>query len=203
MCVGGWRGCFFSKNLIIALARTPVSVFSLFRCLLSLKFCLRRCVIAKATVYPCAIRECVSICQRAQPQGGSAEARQWQACLKYLGQTMLTARGSNFTDSWIIWLSTRSQALTCASDKHTRMDTIIKSCRQRLRFSPAHFFYLVTVNWTEKPCFVATKGVTAPFLSIRRCVYLSKEVGTKDQNRKWAICLWLKLLSGSILVTQL
>lgn len=45
------------------------------------------------------MRACVSLCQGVQPQGGSAEARQWQACLKYLGQTMLRAGGCSFTDS--------------------------------------------------------------------------------------------------------
>lgn len=132
------------------------------------------------TSYPCChtwvcacVRVCVSLRQGVQPQGGSAEARQWQACLKYLGQTMLRAGGCSFTDSWIIWPSTRSQALTCASDKHTHTHIYLllwlclitlQSCRQMLRFSEVDRKAMFYSDW---------RCVSS--LSIYLSVYLSEQ----------------------------
>lgn len=55
------------------------------------------------------------------PQGSFREARQWPACRKHLGQTMLSAQGCGFNASWIMWLGAQSQALTDAVDTNTNM----------------------------------------------------------------------------------
>lgn len=84
-------------------------------CILSLSFWLTDMILCAHVVCDFSVYVTVLL-------GGSLRAaRQWQACRKHLGQTVLSAQGCGFTASGIMWLSTRSQALTEAVDIHTNM----------------------------------------------------------------------------------